>query len=96
MKWYLHKHMTQTSGSPRSTNAKLCFPPRALQENRFLDLIALAFKKRIYRELDPRLLDIRWQRKQNPEFIVCFYSQISEIIVLGQDGKLAVINLSSI
>lgn len=35
-------------------------------------------------------------KRKNAEFTVCFYSRISEVIVAGRDGELAVINLSSI
>lgn len=37
-----------------------------------------------------------WQQKKNAEFNVCVYSRISGVIVAGDDGELAVINLSSI
>lgn len=62
-----------------------------------LDVIALHFiKKKRFIENQISGYGSWWQQKKNAEFTVCIYSRISGVIVAGDDGELAVINLSSI
>lgn len=45
MECYLHNRVTQTFGSPQSMNANSVVHQKTVEENRFHDLIALAFKE---------------------------------------------------